>query len=845
MCTAFKIFLQPPFDSGLWARELWWFSSSPSWSRHRLLQEGPNGGAEHKLDWPGFCTGRGTEILSAHQLLHLHYRLSKHHSRDLRLLRLILTAYQEAMTSKQPSWRCATCHVVMKGSFPRCWKCGHEWASCYDHTFVPIDQRQTSYNQQTGQATTMGWTMARVQFLVHGVRGHAREGSSNRGRKNNRGQGTWQGGDQQYSSKGNGKGQEQHVPAQVPMQPFMPFPAMMPQFQQPMMQPPLPPPMIDKGAGKGATSPSSYDAYDWSACTRYGSSSSYHALGINWTDGSLSCSTLVSYRTCHDIQTGWPSSTKVKQTFEGDEEGGRQSLAAPAVDSSRDAEAGREEQHQEPFIGSEIAGGGQARIARSRERTSPIIVSMENLFATVSCEVERICCQLPCFRKSSPARSPDSETCCQESSTSLRPCLEEGTGWTGRDSNHLRRGGRQRCSRRCHGGTPHDESVQRIHQGMDSWYQASKSSPRRQFNWSSGSSAPEFLHQMATLFPLLRRILVRPVLYDRYVYSPRAMWSACDQPRGDEAAMVTFSSLWKGLPERVASTGMCVHVSCWYGFFSLAACWHYFLVEEAAMQLWSCSLLWQHHSFDWWGWRHGLFDPLQYTTLPFVISVTSLGSYVPAAPSHMILITRTQKWFPWWPDDPHNHLGHLQVKSRTHHLHLLRPHQARQWPGRQTGDRQFWSCWMVELSLLDCHGMMGSNSSSARNKPLEIKDKVYMDYIMCYIDLKTSCSKDFNVFLSKLALNLDPQRSCGLCWLIWRSLSQMRCFQELSSDSPNGSRKPSIGCPSSDCLDLNPCFKHIPSEVTFGTTISLFPWIKWALCILKTEIISESSSATV
>jgi len=66
----------------------------------------------------------------------------------------------------------------------------------------------------------------------------------------------WQGGDQQYSSKGNGKGQEQHAPAQVPMQqPLMPFPAMMPQYQQPMMQPPLPPPMIDKGAGKGAPPP--------------------------------------------------------------------------------------------------------------------------------------------------------------------------------------------------------------------------------------------------------------------------------------------------------------------------------------------------------------------------------------------------------------------------------------------------------------------------------------------------------------------------------------------------------------------------------------------------------------
>ena len=103
-----------------------------------------------------------------------------------------------------------------------------------------------------------------------------------------------------------------------------------------------------QGSWERSTSPSSRDVHDWSACTRYGSSSSYHALGINWTDDSLSCSTLVPYGTCHHIPEGWPSPTEVEQTFEGDEEGGRQSLAAPAVDCSRDAEAGREEQHQEP-----------------------------------------------------------------------------------------------------------------------------------------------------------------------------------------------------------------------------------------------------------------------------------------------------------------------------------------------------------------------------------------------------------------------------------------------------------------------------------------------------------------
>ena len=142
----------------------------------------------------------------------------------------------------------------MKGSFPRCWKCGHEWASCYDHTFVPIDQRQATYNQQTGQPPPWDGQWHGSNSGSWSPRSRTRR-SSNRGRKSNKNQGSWQGGDLQYPPKGNGKGQEQLAPAQVPMQPFMPFPAMMPQIHQQMMQPPLPPPMNDKGAGKGVPPP--------------------------------------------------------------------------------------------------------------------------------------------------------------------------------------------------------------------------------------------------------------------------------------------------------------------------------------------------------------------------------------------------------------------------------------------------------------------------------------------------------------------------------------------------------------------------------------------------------------
>ena len=60
------------------------------------------------------------------------------------------------MTKKHPSWRCGHCHVVMKGTFPRCWKCGSEWNQCNDTSFVPPEYKQ-AYDQQTGhQVPWMG-----------------------------------------------------------------------------------------------------------------------------------------------------------------------------------------------------------------------------------------------------------------------------------------------------------------------------------------------------------------------------------------------------------------------------------------------------------------------------------------------------------------------------------------------------------------------------------------------------------------------------------------------------------------------------------------------------------------
>ena len=215
-----------------------------------------------------------------------------------------------------------------------------------------------------------------------------------------------------------------------------------------------------QGCWKRSTSTSSYDAHDWSACNRYGSPSSHHALGIDWTDDSLSCSTLVpcsSAGTDCDPQAGRPCPTKVEQTFEGDEERGGQPVAASSSHCPRDAETGREEQYQKPLLSSEITWGGEARIARSGKCTSAASIPVENVSAADCREVARICHQLSCFRKCPSARCSSSSSSGQTCSTCVRFGLKKGASWTRRDSHHLGRGGRQRRSRRYNGGSPRRE----------------------------------------------------------------------------------------------------------------------------------------------------------------------------------------------------------------------------------------------------------------------------------------------------------------------------------------------------------------------------------------------------
>lgn len=132
----------------------------------------------------------------------------------------------------------------MKGTFPRCWKCGTEWSQCNDTTFVPPEFKQ-AYDQQAGQQPP--WSGASWHSQGSGSRS-----PRSRGKKyNNRGH--HHGGDSQFQGKGQGKGQ-----TQVPMPPMMPMmmqyshPMMPAQMQAPVLQNPGMTPVMDKGMGKGA-----------------------------------------------------------------------------------------------------------------------------------------------------------------------------------------------------------------------------------------------------------------------------------------------------------------------------------------------------------------------------------------------------------------------------------------------------------------------------------------------------------------------------------------------------------------------------------------------------------------
>jgi len=140
----------------------------------------------------------------------------------------------------------------MKGSFPRCWKCGQEWQACQDSSFVPPEHRnqQQPYNQASGHPPP--WNGATWQDS--GSRSLRTRSRRKKQGKNKTGD-NWHGGAQAYQ-KGFGKGFEAAVPSQGPMAP-MPqmMPMMMPYPQQQIMAPAYQPLQMDKGGGKGQPPP--------------------------------------------------------------------------------------------------------------------------------------------------------------------------------------------------------------------------------------------------------------------------------------------------------------------------------------------------------------------------------------------------------------------------------------------------------------------------------------------------------------------------------------------------------------------------------------------------------------
>eukprot|EP00435_Cladocopium_sp_Y103_P038359 s3102_g10.t1 len=157
---------------------------------------------------------------------------------------------------KQPSWKCSYCNVLMKGTFPRCWKCGYEWAQCADRTHVPQEHRgqqpaqPPAYAHGQQQSYAAPWTGEVWQDSTNQSPRSKSRRSSPRAKKNqNQGQ----------AQKGKGKGAEyfaQPMPPTLPMMPSMmpSMPSMPMPYTHPGM-PTIPMQAPEKGFGKGMPPP--------------------------------------------------------------------------------------------------------------------------------------------------------------------------------------------------------------------------------------------------------------------------------------------------------------------------------------------------------------------------------------------------------------------------------------------------------------------------------------------------------------------------------------------------------------------------------------------------------------
>ena len=408
--------------------------------------------AKTRLAW--YLHRKGIAVLSRRLLLKLQSQLRHHHSKDPILLRSI----QAAMTSKHPSWRCSNCHVVMKGSFPRCWKLDRSGslATILHLSHRSIDNNNLTILSRSGQQPP--WDGQQWQGSNSGSlspRSRARR-PSDRGRKQNKGNGSWQGGDQQNYPKGQGKGQEHLAPAQVPMPPFMPYPQMMPQYPPMMMQPPLPPPMNDKGAGKGSVSPSMM--MPTASMAPPGGRTSTGPTMPRGPNGQMmqfpmppmGSSSAPACSPNAQNTTNGPAQQQLNRLLK--EMMKEEDNLSPHLQSIVHEIQKQGEKSSIKNLSSAVPALGDAKqeLLAAESARAQMLSQWKDISPAVRCEIARVHSQLSGVRKRSSAGCASCTICGEAGSAGFRPGLQARTSWQRWTLHHLRQRG-QRCSRRGYG----------------------------------------------------------------------------------------------------------------------------------------------------------------------------------------------------------------------------------------------------------------------------------------------------------------------------------------------------------------------------------------------------------
>ena len=310
------------------------------------LQEGHSGGSVQERGYSGICIDL---VLSGYRAP----SFCRFTALSASTIQRIPRSYVESLRPPKTSWHKSNhrgvvlpCHVVMKGTFPRCWKCGQEWGQCSDPSFTPPDRRGQAYNQHQVQpppwdgqqwhnSNSGSWSpRTRTRRLIQS--------------RTEKGEG------QRYMARWrpNESSQRTRQRYGAPCTSTDTIAA----FHAVSHDAPVP---AADDAGTAATTLdrqgcwqnkefSCDDAHDASGATRsYDICCTDHAMGYSRTDDGTTSGTdwIYGYELSGDIdwaQTRWTSTAKAEQIAQGDEEGRRQSVSSFTSHRSRDAETRRE-----------------------------------------------------------------------------------------------------------------------------------------------------------------------------------------------------------------------------------------------------------------------------------------------------------------------------------------------------------------------------------------------------------------------------------------------------------------------------------------------------------------------